>query len=203
MRLRQHNQPWFCLVEGRFHVPGRTTNPIPSVPGEISRKSTVFSTALWYRLVTFVPPLCYCESSGTTLRVRRACFPKVGDIAMASLTPSTFVRRPTGNRTTESTCSRCSLTVATARHEKELDQAEQSHVCEPWLLEQWNQMFESNPGRHAVGNSGFTPALSSSPAQVSDRRFCHAEKPPVRPRPVNSNFAEFRRRTFPVKSTSL
>lgn len=122
---------------------------------------------------------------------------------MASLIPSTFVRRATGNRTTESTCTRCFLTVATARHEEELDQAEQRHVCDPWLLEQWKQMFEYNPDRHVAGNSGFTPALSSSPAQVSDRsHFFHAEKPLNRPRPGNASFAEFRRRTFTVKSKS-
>lgn len=122
---------------------------------------------------------------------------------MASLPPSTFVRRPIGHRTTESTCSRCSLTVATAKREQELDQAEQRHVCDPWLLEQWKQMFEQNAGPREAGHFSFTPSRSPSPAQGTDHsRFRHAEKPPARPRPGDFNFAEFRRRTFTTKSTS-
>lgn len=122
---------------------------------------------------------------------------------MASLIPSTFVRRPIGHRTTESTCTRCSLTVATAKREEELDQAEQGHVCDPWLLEQWNQMFEHTPDRREAGHSSFTFTRSPAQPQVSDHgRFHRAENPPVRQRPGTSSFAEFKRRTFTTKSNS-
>src|SRR6185312_9153047 len=100
-----------------------------------------------------------------------------------------------------STCARCSLTVATAKREEELDQAEQLHVCDSWLLEQWERMFEHSPDRQEAGHFSFTSAQSQSPAQASDRSsFRHGEKPPARPRPGKSGFAEFRRRTFTTKS---
>ena len=122
---------------------------------------------------------------------------------MASVTPSAFVRRLTGDRATESTCTRCSLTVATTREEEELDQAERRHVCDSWLLEQWKQMFEHSPDRKEAGNFSFTASRSPSPAQISDRsHFCHAEKPLAQSRPGKSSFAEFRRRTFTTKSKS-
>jgi len=120
---------------------------------------------------------------------------------MALLTPSMFVRRLTAHRATESICTRCSLTVATAKREEELDKAEQSHICDSWLLEQWKQMFEHSPAHQEAGHFSFTPSQSPSPAQVPDRsRFRDAEKPPARPRPEKSSFAEFRRRTFETKS---
>ena len=122
---------------------------------------------------------------------------------MASLTPSTFVRRLTEHRTTESTCTRCSLTVATAKREEELDQAEQRHVCDSWLLEQWKQMFEHSPDRKEAGHFSFTPAQSESPVQVSDRSgLRYGEKPVDRQRSAKSSFADFRRRTFEPKSKS-
>lgn len=58
---------------------------------------------------------------------------------------SPFIRRPKSHRTFDSTCTRCFLTVATDIHEAEVDRAERSHVCNPWLLEQWNQLFEHHP----------------------------------------------------------
>lgn len=122
---------------------------------------------------------------------------------MASPNPSTFVRRPGAHRTTESICTRCLLAVATAKREEELDQAEQRHVCDSWLLEQWKQMFEYSPDRKGAGRFSFTPAQSLSPAPVSDRSpFGHAKRPPARPGPGKFSFAEFRRRTFVSKSKS-
>jgi len=120
---------------------------------------------------------------------------------MALLTPSMFVRRLTGHRATESICTRCSLTVATAKREEELEQAEQLHVCDPWLLEQWKQMFEHSSDHQKAGHFSFTPSQSPSPTQVPGHsRFRKAEKPQARPRPSKSSFAEFRRRTFETKS---
>jgi len=120
---------------------------------------------------------------------------------MASLIPSTFTRRPGAHRNMESTCTRCSLTVATARREEELDQAEQSHVCDSWLLDQWKQMFEHSPDQQEAGHFSFTASQSPLPAQVPGHsRFRNAEKPSARPHPGKSSFAEFRRRTFETKS---
>jgi len=122
---------------------------------------------------------------------------------MASISPSTFVHRLTEHRATESTCTRCFLTVATTREEEELEQAEKCHVCDSWLLDQWKQMFDYSPGRQEGGHFSFTPSRSVLPAHVSDRsRFRHAEKPPAQSRPGKSSFAEFRRRTFTTKSNA-
>lgn len=79
---------------------------------------------------------------------------------MASPVSSTFIRRPKSRRITESTCARCFLIVATAKRETELDRAEQGHVCDQWLLEQWKQMFEYIPTCEVAGHSSFTPAQS-------------------------------------------
>lgn len=46
-----------------------------------------------------------------------------------------FVRRPKSDGTTDSICTRCFLTVATATWEADLDSAEQGHECNPWRLE--------------------------------------------------------------------
>ena len=73
---------------------------------------------------------------------------------MALPIQNTFVRRSTGHRTVESTCKRCFLTVAIAKRERELDQAEQRHICEPWLLEQWKQIFDYNPPGGIARNAG-------------------------------------------------
>ena len=120
---------------------------------------------------------------------------------MASLTPSIFIRRPGAHRTMESSCRRCSLIVGTAKREEELDQAEQSHVCDSWLLDQWKQMFEHDPDQQEAGHFSYTAPESPVPAQApNNSRFRNAEKTPARPRPAKSNFAEFQRRTFTTKS---
>lgn len=72
---------------------------------------------------------------------------------MASPIHNTFIRRPKGHRITESTCERCFLTVAAAKRENELRQAEQNHVCDPWLMEQWRQMFEYSPSGRTTEKS--------------------------------------------------
>jgi hypothetical protein len=72
---------------------------------------------------------------------------------MSSPQENTFIRRPRGHRTLESTCKRCFLTVATAKRERELDEAEQRHTCDSWLLEQWKQMFEYTPAGKVAGRS--------------------------------------------------
>ena len=120
---------------------------------------------------------------------------------MASLTPSIFIRRPGAHRTMESSCRRCSLIVGTAKREEELDQAEQSHVCDSWLLDQWKQMFEHDPDQQEAGHFSYTASQPPLPAQDPDHsRFRNTEKPPARPRPGKSSFAEFQRRTFTTKS---
>lgn len=51
-----------------------------------------------------------------------------------------FVRRANANGTTDSICCKCFMTVATARRELELDWPEHGHVCDPVLLNHWNEL---------------------------------------------------------------
>jgi hypothetical protein len=61
---------------------------------------------------------------------------------MAAPSHTPFIRRPKSHRTFDSTCTRCLLTIATDIRERELAKAEEEHVCNPWLMEQWKQLFE-------------------------------------------------------------
>jgi hypothetical protein len=74
---------------------------------------------------------------------------------MASPAHIPFIRRHKSYRTFDSTCTRCFLTVATDNREAEVDQAERSHVCNPWLLEQWKELFEHHPaGKRSEQSQG-------------------------------------------------
>jgi hypothetical protein len=53
---------------------------------------------------------------------------------------SRFLRRTNTNGSMDSVCCECFVTVATARKEAELDGPEQSHRCDPMLLEHWKGM---------------------------------------------------------------
>lgn len=56
-----------------------------------------------------------------------------------------FVRRANANGTTDSICTRCFVTVATATWEADLDHAERRHVCDSSLLERWKDMAAHEP----------------------------------------------------------
>jgi hypothetical protein len=60
---------------------------------------------------------------------------------MASFPPD-FVRRSNPDGTTNSICSKCIATVATATWEAELDSAEQCHKCDPSRLEYLKKALE-------------------------------------------------------------
>jgi hypothetical protein len=46
-----------------------------------------------------------------------------------------FVRRSKPDGKTDSICTKCYSTIATATWEADLDSAELSHLCEPWKLQ--------------------------------------------------------------------
>lgn len=56
-----------------------------------------------------------------------------------------FVRRANANGTTDTICTRCFTTVATAMWESDLDEAEQRHLCNPKLVEHWKDMAARKP----------------------------------------------------------
>jgi len=60
---------------------------------------------------------------------------------MASL-QTDFVRRFNPNGTTDSICTRCFATVASATWEVDLDSAERCHKCDPSRLEQLKKAVE-------------------------------------------------------------
>ena len=64
---------------------------------------------------------------------------------MMPSTKSRFLHRDNTNGTTGSICCECFETVATVRDERELDEPEQTHVCNPQLLKRWKDMAE---GKH-------------------------------------------------------
>ena len=45
-----------------------------------------------------------------------------------------FMRRPPQNEECSSICTRCFATVASCRHEKDLDELEKKHVCDKDVL---------------------------------------------------------------------
>lgn len=67
---------------------------------------------------------------------------------------SPFVRRANTDGTTDSICTRCFATVATSLWEIDLDRAEQSHACEPGLLEHWKNFARGD----SDGRSNQKPA---------------------------------------------
>lgn len=58
-----------------------------------------------------------------------------------------FAHRTNRDGTIDSICKECFVTVATAMWESELDQPEHAHVCDPWVLKQYNKKL---PGRETV-----------------------------------------------------
>lgn len=52
-----------------------------------------------------------------------------------------FVRRANRYGTTDSICSTCLVIVAAARQDRQLNQAEQSHACDPVILEHWSKLL--------------------------------------------------------------
>ncbi|HEV2133743.1 MAG TPA: hypothetical protein VGR47_05720 [Terracidiphilus sp.] len=58
---------------------------------------------------------------------------------------SPFVRRANTSGTTDSICTRCYATVASAMWEIDLDRAERAHICDPHLVEHWKEMARRNP----------------------------------------------------------
>jgi hypothetical protein len=64
---------------------------------------------------------------------------------MASLVPE-FVHRSNPNGTTDSICTKCFLTVATAKWEANLDSAEQTHKCESWRVERFKKSVTTPDG---------------------------------------------------------
>lgn len=70
---------------------------------------------------------------------------------IAPLNQNSFIRRAIADGTTASFCKKCFATIAVARREIELSQAEQDHVCHPFVLAFWESMLapsESSKPNH-------------------------------------------------------
>jgi len=67
-------------------------------------------------------------------------------MAEATLIRPAFAHRTNRDGTIDSICRECFVTVATALWESELDQPEHAHVCDPWVLQQYNKKL---PGRES------------------------------------------------------
>jgi hypothetical protein len=50
-----------------------------------------------------------------------------------------FFRQTKKDGAIDSICTRCYMTVGTARHESELPEIEHSHTCDPYWLLRWQQ----------------------------------------------------------------
>jgi len=68
-------------------------------------------------------------------------------MAEAAIKRLTFAHRTNRDGTIDSICKECFVTVATAMWESELDQPEHTHVCDPWVLKQYNKKL---PGRETA-----------------------------------------------------
>lgn len=98
--------------------------------------------------VTFVIPLC---KSGC-IHCLAACIEGL-DLKsidyfggpVSSSAETTFVRRQNANGSTHSICTCCFITVATATRQADLDQAEQRHICDPWLVAHWKELASRSP----------------------------------------------------------
>ena len=55
-----------------------------------------------------------------------------------------FTRRRNTDETTDSFCNQCFVTVATSRCESDLDRAEQTHVCDLYLVNYWKSLSEQS-----------------------------------------------------------
>lgn len=58
-----------------------------------------------------------------------------------------FVRRPNTDRTVDSICTNCLVTVASSASELVLDRAEKAHVCDPAYIERWKNLSEGKVKR--------------------------------------------------------
>ena len=61
------------------------------------------------------------------------------------LDETAFVHLILANGTTDSICTRCFVTVATAMRETDLNRAEQNHACDSWLVTHWKELAEHDP----------------------------------------------------------
>jgi hypothetical protein len=57
---------------------------------------------------------------------------------MVLFTNSEFARRQNRDGTMDSICRKCYATVRTSCWEADLETAEQMHICDPAVLEYWN-----------------------------------------------------------------
>lgn len=64
---------------------------------------------------------------------------------MPLLPETLFVHHKNADGTTHSICTRCFVTVVTAMRKADLDRAEQSHVCDSWLVAHWKELAERDP----------------------------------------------------------
>lgn len=64
---------------------------------------------------------------------------------MVSPQEKAFVRRANQDGSTDSVCRACFVTVATTVWESDLDGAEKSHTCDPYLLEYWKKLAKRKP----------------------------------------------------------
>ena len=63
--------------------------------------------------------------------------PQKALVRMDSIEP--FFRQTKKDGAIDSICTRCYMTVGTARHESELPEIEHSHTCDPYWLLRWQQ----------------------------------------------------------------
>lgn len=57
-----------------------------------------------------------------------------------------FMHRANPDGKFDSICKECFVTVAAGRREVDLEDAEQSHVCNPWERERREQLPQPKPG---------------------------------------------------------
>jgi hypothetical protein len=65
---------------------------------------------------------------------------------MGQLNRAGFARRSNADGTRDSICKKCFATIATSREESELAQAEQTHACDPYVLNYWSLMRDKDTG---------------------------------------------------------
>ena len=65
------------------------------------------------------------------------------------LDETTFVHLILPNGTTDSICSCCFVTIATATRESDLDRDELNHACDSWLIAHWKELAERDPSERS------------------------------------------------------
>ena len=51
-----------------------------------------------------------------------------------------FARHLNNNGTLESICTRCFVAITKSRNESELERKEKLHVCNPWVVERYQEL---------------------------------------------------------------